>query len=135
MDFINHADKESEKNDNLRKEFSVKTGIEFSGYFFSTKQSAPRLKINSKTSIDLLAKNMEELNKHLLPIESYIQYEIYDSSMNNIKNDNPHHYILMIGSDIKIINEYNNETISEFKTLLDALEWVQKNANYEEEGK
>lgn len=135
MDFINHADKESEENDNLRKEFSVKTGIEFSGYFFSTKQSAPRLKINSKTSIDLLAKNMEELNKHLLPIESYIQYEIYDSSMNNIKSSDPHHYILMIGSDIKIINEYNNEVVSEFKTLLDALEWVQKNANYEEEGK
>lgn len=132
MSFIDNADQELKENEKLRKDFSAKTGIEFSGYFVSTKQAAPRLKISNKMSLDSLVKDIEDLNKYLLPIEGYIQYEIFDSSMNYIKNDNPHHYILMIGSNIKIINEYNNEVVSEFKTLLDALQWIQKNASYEE---
>jgi len=132
MDFLNNADVESEENTRLREEFSKNTGIGFSGYFFSTKQASPQLKISKSLSGNKLVELIsfiQDLNLHLIPIDSYIQYEIYDS---NIDSKEYHHYILYIGSDIKIINEYNNEVVSTFETIYDAIIWIQENANYEE---
>lgn len=126
MKFLDNIPNESVEQTQLREDFSKKIGIGFSGYFFSTGQAAPQLKIGSKTDLSQIVEGIKLLSAYLKQIDGYVQFEVYDKM-------GDHHYILYVGSDIKIINEYNNEEVAKFQSIADAVDWIQKNASWEEQ--